>query len=251
MTRALLLLLAVSLQAADPVLLVPIEGPWKTHAGNDLRWAAPDFDDAGWESIQPPESVLGFAWHRRKIRVPHELAAPIWLWFPGLPPQTEVYANGRLVLRYGEPGKWYTARGGPAPAIELPDLSPDAEVTIALRVYRTTASSTMFLRSNWKTPLMGSRRGIALAVNEDHSERLRLQTGWFGVGLLNLLFALAAFGIWRGQRDQPVYFWFAAVSLTQAIYGVCRFAVYVQNVPIFWLLPAVKPSSMTFVRCSR
>src|SRR5690242_14955777 len=28
-----------------------LDGPWKFHTGDDPRWADPDFDDSGWESM--------------------------------------------------------------------------------------------------------------------------------------------------------------------------------------------------------
>jgi hypothetical protein len=30
---------------------VALNGPWRFHTGDDLRWANPDFDDAGWETV--------------------------------------------------------------------------------------------------------------------------------------------------------------------------------------------------------
>ena len=29
----------------------PLNGPWRFHTGDDLRWARPDFDDSGWEQV--------------------------------------------------------------------------------------------------------------------------------------------------------------------------------------------------------
>lgn len=31
--------------------IVTLDGPWKFHVGDDLRWAAPGFDDSGWETV--------------------------------------------------------------------------------------------------------------------------------------------------------------------------------------------------------
>ena len=40
---------------ATPIALgkssVAINGPWKFHTGDDLRWADPAFDDSLWESV--------------------------------------------------------------------------------------------------------------------------------------------------------------------------------------------------------
>jgi hypothetical protein len=31
--------------------IVPLNGPWRFHLGDDPRWAAPEFDDSGWETV--------------------------------------------------------------------------------------------------------------------------------------------------------------------------------------------------------
>jgi len=146
-----LLLLSIGLWAAEPVQLFPIEGPWKMHFGDDLRWATPDFDDSAWDTCQPPAQGKGFAWYRHTVKVPTEIAQPASFWFPDLADESEIYANGKLVLQYGEPGKWYTFRRGPVPPIEL----TGREVTLAIRI----RSKTAFSVTQWRTPQMGSRTG--------------------------------------------------------------------------------------------
>lgn len=58
--RAVLLTLAVAVTLTSPgvtatdtvsIKLVKLNGPWKFHTGDDARWAAPDFDDSGWETM--------------------------------------------------------------------------------------------------------------------------------------------------------------------------------------------------------
>jgi hypothetical protein len=86
---AFLLLLLVSLlpaagqTAAIPPLTIrgvgvataPLGGQWQFHTGDHPSWAAPDFDDSGWEPIGVDESwgaqshfgYTGSAWYRRHI----------------------------------------------------------------------------------------------------------------------------------------------------------------------------------------
>ena len=57
MKSILLFALAIpALSAQDEVISLT---EWKTHAGDDLRWAAPEFDDSAWESGRPGQYTLG------------------------------------------------------------------------------------------------------------------------------------------------------------------------------------------------
>ena len=62
----------------DPARVTSLAGPWAFHAGDDPRWAAPDFDDADWQrrplrsGYQRAETTDGFAWYRRTLDLsPH------------------------------------------------------------------------------------------------------------------------------------------------------------------------------------
>ncbi len=229
MKVALLLLLGTVLHAAEPVQLFPIEGPWKMHFGDDPRWAAPEFDDSAWSTCLPPAQGKGFAWYRRTIHIPNALALPASLRFPDLMQESEIYANGHLVLRYGAPGKWYSMRRGPVPAVEI----DGRVVTLAVRI----RSNTGYALPAWRTPQLGSRKGIALTYKEDQLARLRENTGFLFLAMLNLIFGMGAFFIWRGQRDQPIYFWFAVTQFTQVLWGIPYFFAYSTNLPHVWVLP--------------
>ncbi|HEV2333137.1 MAG TPA: glycoside hydrolase family 2, partial [Gammaproteobacteria bacterium] len=42
--------------------ILRLDGPWKFHTGDDPRWAAPDFDDSAWETMDlsaPPDANDG------------------------------------------------------------------------------------------------------------------------------------------------------------------------------------------------
>ena len=60
---------------------IEIGSQWKFKTGNDLAWAATDFDDSSWDTIlvtdwwenQGVKDHDGFAWYRTKIRIPISL----------------------------------------------------------------------------------------------------------------------------------------------------------------------------------
>ncbi|SFQ77758.1 ATP-binding protein [Hymenobacter arizonensis] len=87
-----------------------LEKGWRYHAGDNPAWARPDFDDSGWDTLNPtrPRRELpaalgtGISWLRLRIRLGdslrrHELLAHTLL----LGGACEVYLNGNLMQRHG------------------------------------------------------------------------------------------------------------------------------------------------------
>ncbi|HUZ04370.1 MAG TPA: hypothetical protein VMU62_03350, partial [Acidobacteriaceae bacterium] len=98
--------------------IVALNGPWKFHVGDDPKWADPNFDDSGWETVDltpTPQTTLpavpipgfvtgwearghqgyaGYAWYRMRVRIsgasgPLELLSPEWF-----DDAFQVFANG-------------------------------------------------------------------------------------------------------------------------------------------------------------
>src|SRR5687767_6764460 len=68
----------------------------KVHAGDDLRWADPAFDDSSW--TRRGDSIETWSWARYKVRVPERTLDPVI----GVESATmEVYVEGRLIGRHG------------------------------------------------------------------------------------------------------------------------------------------------------
>lgn len=158
---------------AEQVILgsstVELTGPWKFHKGDNLNWAQPDFNDAGWAAMDltpPPGSydpflgtsgfvpgwtVLGdpgysgYAWYRLKANVQYD---------PGLSeggleikmPEDvddayQVYVNGDLIGSLGH----FTERGVTTyltlpRSFALPKGIKSGQVTFAIRVWMDAAT---------------------------------------------------------------------------------------------------------------
>src|SRR5215471_2193659 len=125
-------------QAAQVVLgrsAVHLTGPWKFHTGDDSRWADPNFEDTGWESVDltaPPgahdddvgltgyvpgwgsrghRGYSGYAWYRLRVAVASPgiqdfaLTGP-----PAVDSAYQVFINGHLLGGLGSfAGKTPTA----------------------------------------------------------------------------------------------------------------------------------------------
>ncbi|MFB9845509.1 glycoside hydrolase [Mucilaginibacter ginsenosidivorans] len=146
---------------------VILNGPWKFKTGDSLQWAAPDFNDAGWETVDltaPPGShdgdvgltgyvpgwaarghadYSGYAWYRLKVSLDSlkgnslALAGP-----PAVDEAYQLFVDGRLL---GSAGDF----SGPVPVaysiqprmFGLPDsISNRKVITIAFRVWVSAAT---------------------------------------------------------------------------------------------------------------
>jgi hypothetical protein len=90
---------------------VAMDGEWKFQAGDNLAWAAPEFDDSQWTPIktcrpwegQGHRDHTGFGWYRRQIVLPSNLSAgwDLALALTNVEDAAEVYWNGRRVGSFG------------------------------------------------------------------------------------------------------------------------------------------------------
>ncbi|MEL7371714.1 MAG: hypothetical protein AAFN74_22510, partial [Myxococcota bacterium] len=89
--------------------IVSLNGPWRFHAGDDLRWADPRFDDSEWSMLDPalpdgpPPNWQGRGWFRLRLALSDELInVPMALWFQRMGPM-EVFVDGEKVAKFGDP----------------------------------------------------------------------------------------------------------------------------------------------------
>ena len=92
--------------------IVILDGPWRFHLGDDPSWAAPGFDDSGWEKItanrpwgeQGHARSTGFAWYRCSIALTpaHGIAPQFSLLLSDVQDAYEIYWNGVLIGRNGK-----------------------------------------------------------------------------------------------------------------------------------------------------
>jgi serine phosphatase RsbU (regulator of sigma subunit) len=84
---------------------------WKYRAGDDQAWAAGDFDDRDWETVEgtsiKPELLArpewnGRAWFRLRVNVDESLADKNVAFVATQRGASEVYIDGRLLVRFGE-----------------------------------------------------------------------------------------------------------------------------------------------------
>jgi sigma-B regulation protein RsbU (phosphoserine phosphatase) len=108
---ALLACLAMSGFAQDTVTnatsgpwTAQLNGTWRWHAGDDVRWAAPSFDDSNWSLLKipgPPPQTAGLYWVRLQVRI-SGLSSPALLLGP-IASAYELYWDGKRLGNFGQP----------------------------------------------------------------------------------------------------------------------------------------------------
>lgn len=84
---------------------------WRYHPGDDMAWAAQDFDDASWEELPgsridpqaPPQSGwTGRGWFRLRFNLDEALVDKTLAMIMTQGGASEVYLDGKLLARFGE-----------------------------------------------------------------------------------------------------------------------------------------------------
>ncbi|MFA9390424.1 MAG: glycoside hydrolase [Prolixibacteraceae bacterium] len=145
-TIALLLIMALQVQAEINRNEIDLEGRWRFTIGDDLNWANPGFDDTRWDWIQVParweeqgfQGYNGFAWYRTTVVVPEAFKSRVVVLELGfIDDVDEVFFNGVKIGQTGSfPPQFSTAYNAyrkysvPSALIQL-----NKENKIAVRTY--------------------------------------------------------------------------------------------------------------------
>ncbi len=209
------LLAAASLLAQDEMVEL---GGWRAQEGDDARWAAPDFDDSGWNVAAPLSAGSGafwtsgwapVTWYRVTYRIPSEwrgisLALGIWK----LDDAYEVFAGGVKIGEFGTlppPGiqdnRAVTAFSFRRVAFRIPpEACRDGEVRIAVRRWRLPGANSWELYEVAPFPNQLPVIGLTGTVQREREIRVT-RTYIRGLpGMLELLLTFACGGLCLAMR---------------------------------------------------
>jgi sigma-B regulation protein RsbU (phosphoserine phosphatase) len=232
-------------QLADPQVFdatglrgsVDLPAPWVVHAGDDLAFARPDFDDSGWTSFDArnslktilPHGSPGIVWYRLHMKVAANQTG-MALAERNISSAFEIYANGQLVIESGSvrPFKRYTNSANLVAPIPDRQMS-SGSLVIALRVYISAAE--------WKDQYPGySDANLALGQESTLREHiwlgvlsevtLRFFNHCFGFGL-----AIVALALFRVHPRQKEYLWIFLGCTCEALQMPFEALDHVRNIP--------------------
>lgn len=232
--------------------LITLNGPWKFTTGDNIKYAAPNYDDSQWETISltaPPgahdndvglsgyipgwtamghENYSGYAWYRMKISLDSlpgrdlALAAP-----PSVDDAYQIYINGSLI---GSEGNFSSAF--PIVYSIQPHMftmrnyrRQNNEITIAFRVWMSSASLVAGAGGIHIAPTIGEKSHIEKKYQFQWSQILKgyiVEVIW---PIIFFLLATTIFLLSRSKGSIQSYKWFETalillglMRLNQALY---------------------------------
>lgn len=250
------LMIASPLASAEPAhiaritlghSIVPLNGPWRFHVGDDPRWSSPDFDDSSWETVDLTPApgahdgdvglpgyvsgwsrrghagYTGYAWYRIKITVDSDKGTPLALAGPTLVDSTyQLYVDGK---RLGGPAEF----SGATPTVfsVRPSVFPLSTSSstgaqtylIAFRVWMDSLDAGEDSGGIHIAPTIGNADGIDLLYQ---AQWLKTFAGYVVDAVEPIAFVLLALMVIAliASRTRNAYHWLAAALLLLALLRV-------------------------------
>ena len=198
---------------------VTLSGAWEFRTGDESGWAAPEYDDSGWEKIsvekpwgaQGHEDHTGFAWYRRRIAISIYPGAPkLGILIPDVDDQYELYWNCRKVGNYGSPPPhawWYRPR---PVSFRLPQPSSGSlEGVLALRVWKRPPVSNDLGTSGGLSapPVIGDTVALETRVKAARAARIQMDLPNLLIGAIISVTGFLALAFYMRGRQDRVYLW--------------------------------------------
>jgi len=192
---------------------------WRVHAGDDLNWAKPGFDDSSWQSGESPTKegglvfTPGFLWYRTAVSLPPALQGRDLA--IGMCPFDEVYELYVEGVSVGRFGHWTPRPESPFDRNLTFPIPPGVikgqVVHIAIRRWRGAASTSLFpfYTSGAARFSRSSELGLLSAVKD--RTNLAIYSGivrnlpWNLCLLLMLGAGCVAFVLFSAQRSRVEY----------------------------------------------
>jgi hypothetical protein len=202
-----------------------ITAPWRFHPGDDPAWASPSFDDSSWPLLatgrnwgeQGYAGLKGYGWYRLRLKLP-ATTQPLGIDIGHINSAAEIYVDGKLIGANGimRPKPDWSDQYA-ANAFPLPPSSNGQWVEIAVRVWKSSVSSSYSTGGFWKHPVVGSLPLIQAARRVAFDD----EAASFLVPAIVWLFALVlgcfSLGLFLLDRRSTEYAWFALWAIGSAV----------------------------------
>jgi len=172
-----------------------LDGHWQFHTGDDPRWAAPDMDATGWQTIDMtalpgshdgdvglPDYVggwaahghrgyHGYAWYRRAVTVPAGHASWVILGPTMVEDGYELYWNGKLLGGSGRLGPHPRLVGTRPLLFALPADAAGTRGVLAVRTYMLARASYSAAGGGMHSTPILAPKPTGIALHRAHWER--------------------------------------------------------------------------------
>lgn len=253
---------------------VELTGPWKFHKGDDPGWAQPDFNDAGWTSVDltPPAGSYdpflgssgfmpgwtalgnpgysGFAWYRLKVNVQYDAGLSEGGLAIKMPDDVDdayqVFVNGQMIGELGRfKGKHVTTYLTLPRTFALPAGIKSGQITMAIRVWMdpSTPLTNPDAGGLHGPPVLGQAAPIDRMLSLDWDAVNRSEISKF-LELAVLLLAITVAGVlfWL-DRKEKAYLWLGltccGIALQQLVHLIGNYTPLIPAWVSFILLDAI------------
>lgn len=187
---------------------VNLRGSWRFSLGDNMKYAAPNYDDSGWEKIYVPSAwqkegfrnYRGYAWYRKKFTLTAGKDEVLVLHLGRIDDTDAVYVNGHLIGTMGGfPPDYFTAYNLQRSYVIPPQyVNAGHDNVVAVRVfdhggeggiiggreslgiysYGIEARDIYMLDGNWKFRLFDDLRWAEMQTDDSGWENVAAPSTW-------------------------------------------------------------------------
>ena len=205
---------------------VAVEGGWAFHTGDDLAWASPGFEDAGWERVEVARpwgdqghwAYAGRAWYRRWMEFKDlKDVGEVAVYVPDTSCAYEVYWNGRLVGRTdGMPAATMVNSSG----AKVFRLGRPERGVLAFRASTTPLDSLIAGNETglMAVPRVGSMEAVGDLAEKERARLVRSRLLTIAQIVIYGQLSFLALMVWLRFRERKVLFWMFAFLLSATLW---------------------------------
>lgn len=222
--------------------IVPIDGNWQFHLGDNPSWAQPSLDDTRWESIQADDpdmwggqghpSYTGFAWYRRHLKIVPAAgdSGQYSVFILHAEDAYELYWNGKLIGQYGKlpPHAWWYYSEFPQsfPLTGAPDG------VLAIRVWKAPLNAfDPATEGGVYLPQVGDPDTIALSAAANEWQIISGDLFDYGLVLLRAFIAFLCLVLWFRNRKEHLFVWVAIYTAAPVVIDILN---RLFRIPFHW-----------------
>jgi sigma-B regulation protein RsbU (phosphoserine phosphatase) len=226
----------------DSMVLAPLNGTWRFHAGDDAAWANPAFNDSGWSLVKATDGwgsqgykgYAGVGWFRITVTLPPR-HGPLALYVTECDASCQYFANGQPIGQIGDlpPHPHWVLKLRSIYTIPE-NLTRGSNLVLAVRIW--------YPRSTFGGDVV-AQVGEASAIGKMQSfegYELTWQNTFNTVEIFGNLIAgfacLILFGLRRKERE---YLWFGFYVLTWSAFQILQAYEYFYPVPYYLFLVVI------------
>ena len=218
---------------------IDLAATWLVHAGDDLAYAQPDFDDSQWMKFDStkdmrdlfPHDHAEIVWYRLRLKVaPNQVGVAMKESY--LCSAFEIYTNGVLLLHLGRVKPFIPYTSGVSLIERIPDTQiATGSVVIAIRVRLTP--------TDWSNPLPGlAAQNLTLGQEKELREHFWLpligdNAGYFMNTFFSFGLGIVALTLYIAQRGHREYLWIFLQFFTSTLRSIS--VGQYNNLPEKWL----------------